>query len=81
MWSGFITISVKSLVDYAEDGPQSGFGVPHIPGQKYSHHCHDGRRFPGGCSTASEAGMNGHLAKPIDQEVLYRTLVDTIGGH
>lgn len=30
---------------------------------------------------ASEAGMNGHLAKPIDQGLLYRTLVDTIGGH
>lgn len=29
---------------------------------------------------ASEAGMNGHLAKPIDQGLLYRTLVDIIEG-
>lgn len=26
---------------------------------------------------ATEAGMNGHLAKPIDPELLYRTLMDT----
>ena len=29
---------------------------------------------------ASEAGMNGHLAKPIDPELLYQTLAEIIAG-
>lgn len=30
---------------------------------------------------ASEAGMNGHLAKPIDSELLFQTLSDIINGN
>ena len=29
---------------------------------------------------AAKAGMNGHLAKPIDPKLLYQTLADTLVG-
>ena len=31
-------------------------------------------------ATALASGMNGHIAKPIDTQVLYRTLYDAIFG-
>ena len=30
---------------------------------------------------ASEAGMDGHLAKPIDPKLLYQTILETIKAH
>lgn len=47
-------------------------GAPRRAGHPHSRH--DGRRFQRGRAAAAAAGMNGHLAKPVNINDLYRLM-------